>query len=224
MGENFIDLLNLIGTIGGVLVALIFAWWQLSESRKANRIQRTIAFHEALTTGEVGAARDRLATLMWAVGESLEPGACYRPTFAELLGENYSRGTRGVGRTLLDTYPPNIAEASATTPLQDLYRLLWTFERIDAAAQNGLVEKKLVSELLDHHVVWWDALADNITDDDTRHRRSLRRLANSAHSQNAGLRAWAARDFVLTDSLKNGAHSRDARLLAIKRTLTRWLK
>lgn len=182
--------------VAGWLAAAALAWWQLATSHKAVRVQRTIAFHEVLTTGEVGAARDRLATLMWYLGERSQPGRCLRPTFAQLLGTEYSRGTEAPDGFDLDVYPSEVVPDSTTKPLQDLYRLLWAFERVDADERHGLIEQALVKEMLDHHIVWWDTLASEISNTDTRHRVSLARLAADAKKRNPELGTWASSDFV----------------------------
>lgn len=179
----------------GWFAAGLLAWWQLRAARSAARVQRTIDFHEVLTTGEVGAARDRFATLMWFSGEQKQPGRCNRPSFGELLGATYSGGESGE-HVDISAYPPEVVEDAPTSPMQDLYRLLWTFERIEAAEEHGLVDLKLTAKLLDHHFVWWDALAREITVENTRHRRSLQRLASDARSRNPSLGAWASSDFI----------------------------
>lgn len=180
----------------GWLAAIGVGWWQLSATRAAARVQRTIDFHEVLTTGEVGGARDRLATLMWFLGERTEAGRCLRPTFAELLGPSYSRGDVAVDGINLNAYPDRVVPTPSTSPLQDLYRLLWAFERIEAAERHGLIDVVLMGELLDHHVVWWDTLTSEIKVSDTRHRASLARLAASANDRNGTLEAWASADFA----------------------------
>ena len=185
----------LIAAVGWLAAAAV-AWWQLRANRSATKVQRTIGFHEVLTTGEVGAARDRLATLMWFLGDRIEPGRCHRPTFAELLGTTYSRGSSSAAGIDLSSYPEDVVPDAGTTPLQDLYRLLWTFERIEAAEKHGLVDADLVAEMLNHHIVWWDTLASEISDDDTRHRKSLARLAADARARSSTLHAWAAADFI----------------------------
>lgn len=188
-------MLGVVIALVGWLTAAGITWWQLRATRAAARVQRAIDFHEVLTTGEVGGARDRLATLMWHVGEQAQAGKCFRPTFSELLGPLYSRGVEAVGFSL-GSYPDAAVPGAATTPLQDLYRLLWAFERIEAAARHRLIDVMLMKELLDHHVVWWDTLASEISETDTRHRGSLARLGVGARARDRSLDAWAAADFV----------------------------
>lgn len=132
---------------------------------------------------------------MWFVGERIQPGKCFRPSFSELLGTAYSRGNEVAGLTL-DRYPSEVAGDEVTSPLQDLYRLLWAFERIETAERHGLIDVPLMKELLDHHVVWWDMLTSKIEVADTRHRASLARLGGAARGRDAGLGIWAADDFV----------------------------
>ena len=56
-------------TVSLAVVGAAIALGQLWTGLKATRVQRVIDLHRDLTTGEVGAARDRFTTLMWKHGE-----------------------------------------------------------------------------------------------------------------------------------------------------------
>lgn len=178
----------------GVLVGLGIAWWQLSRQRQGARVARTLAFHQELTAGEVGSARDRLSMFMWTVGAARNGEfSCWQPTWPELLGAELLPGQADG----LHRYPDEPIYASSL-PLRDLYRILWSFERIARARAADLLDDPLATEILGNHAVWWDLLCGKITEQETRYRKTLNDLAGAYRAADPKLQDWARRDFLLS--------------------------
>jgi hypothetical protein len=176
----------------GVVIALV----QLRSGLKANRVQRVIDLHRDLTTGEVGQARDRFMTLMWKHGERVSGrNVCHRPQWVEILPSVL--GERDVSRGLLGAYDPEdrIAEHASDEPMRDLYAVLWCFERIEAGRAGRALDTAMLAELVAHHAAWWKELTRNLTEENTRHVRSLRSLADALSTPS--VRDWASADFVM---------------------------
>ncbi len=177
------------------LVAFAGVAWQLRRQRHTASVERTIALHRDLTTGEVGAARDRFTEYMWRVGAFHRQRSCHQPTFFELLGPVYADPPSTTLTEWLHEYPVDIGGVSTATPLRDLYKVLWCFERVGAALDAGLLDKVLFRDLLAHHAFWWDSLCVRIEPDDTRHRFALRHLSDASEQQVPDLRTWVTIDF-----------------------------
>ena len=153
---------------------------------------RTIQLHRDLTTGEIGAVRDRFTELMYRTGEKIESGRCYRPTFLDLLHPRYS----GEGNGRLCRYPRSMHAPEESVPMQDLYKILWTFERINASLESKRLDAKLTLDLIGSHAVWWNQLLARISESDTMHRKSLNRFATWALSQSPTLKTTYESEFV----------------------------
>lgn len=165
------------------LSGVIYAGLQLRSEENAHRIGRVIEFHRDLTTGEVGAARDRLTTLLWQDGES---GLCARPaSFQELLPPQ--------GR--LAGYTATVRGGDESEPMRDLFKVLWCFERIEGTRSGEALDEEMLVHLIGNHAMWWDELLKHVADKDVRSRYAVRRLAAWVETQDAELRAWAKRDF-----------------------------
>ncbi|MDQ2958846.1 MAG: hypothetical protein M3Y42_18040 [Actinomycetota bacterium] len=176
----------------GVFVGLCVAGWQLSRQRQATLTARTLAFHQELTTGEVGSARDRLSMFMWTVGAARNGlFSCWQPTWPELLGAALLPGQAHD----LQTYPAEAIYANSL-PLRDLYRIFWSFERIAQARMANLLDNSLATEILGNHAVWWDLFCSKITEQETRYRKTLEDLADAYRTADPKLEEWAQRDFV----------------------------
>ena len=157
---------------------------------QARQVERAIAAHRDLTTGEVGAARDRLTTLLWQEGEATySRNVCWRPYFQELLPP---RGRLGL-------YHADVLGNDESEPMRDLFKVLWCFERIDAARVGEALDQDMLFRLIAHHAVWWDELLQNIVETNVRSRRAVRELAGWAIARDSKLRAWAAEDLPTAD-------------------------
>lgn len=126
------------------VAALLVALGQLRVGLHATKVQRVIDLHRDLTTGEVGAARNRLATLLWKHGELLAGrNQCHSPTWAELLPDVLGGGDRG----LLGEYKleDKIVASADAEPMRDLYSVLWCFERVEAGRAGRALDKRMLS-------------------------------------------------------------------------------
>jgi hypothetical protein len=139
-----------LATVGQTLLvggALVFARRQLIDSQTGQAIERVLELHDHLTTGEVGAARHRLGTALWTDKERFptpeDPLRCGRVWVMD-------RGNR-------KPYEATHSESSTpTTPGQDIYRILWCFQRAGEAYTSDIVDKALFIRLIGQHVMWWD--------------------------------------------------------------------
>jgi hypothetical protein len=190
------DLPTWLGALGAVL-ALVAALWiakrQLREQRRLADVERTISFHRDLTTGEIGSGRDRLSEFMWRAGSQQGTNACWQPAWVELLGGKYLDLQ---GAADLSTYPEDMATGTGETPLRDLYKILWCFERIGAARDHGLLDDELAARILGNHAVWWEFLCHRVPQDSTRYRKNLADLAQHYRQLDPALETWAAKDFI----------------------------
>jgi hypothetical protein len=178
-------------------IAAVVALLQYLASQRAIRVQRVIDLHKDLTTGEVGAARDRFTTLMWKHGEKLAGrNQCHAPSWDEILPDVLGGGSRG----LLGRYraEDEIAGFEDAEPMRDLYAVLWCFERVEAAREGRALDGRMLSKLLARHAVWWNVLTRQLTPSDTIHLASLRSLA--ANVSTPAIQEWADKDFALRDS------------------------
>lgn len=181
------------GTILAFLVAVVIAVGQLKTQRRQLAVERTIAAHKDMTSGEAGAARDRLSEFMWREGSSVGTNSCWQPSWEQLLGAGYLEIPNHVRD--LSKYPEDIATSCEQTPLRDLYKIFWQFERVGAAYHSGLLDDRLALQMIASHVVWWDSLCARIESDKTRYRRPLAELAKAFKALDSSLTTWAQADF-----------------------------
>jgi hypothetical protein len=139
-----------IATAGQTLLvggALVFARRQLIDSRTGQAIERVLDLHDQLTTGEVGAARHRLGTALWT-----DTSRFPTPDDVRRCGRVWVTDRR-------NRQPYESTETESTeriTPGQDIYRILWCFQRAGETYNSDLVDKALFIKLIGHHVMWWD--------------------------------------------------------------------
>ena len=156
-------------------LALGVAWWQVCTARRQAKLDRTLRLHRDATTGEVQAAKRRLGALMWRAGEKSagRRDALYQPSFHELLPAVH--GVDGGGR--FATYPADIAKGSHDRPLDDLYCILHSFERLYAANRAT----KALDDDLFKNLAWeirrWSSVLQKIDGDRTPRAVGLHALA-----------------------------------------------
>jgi len=174
------------------IAAVVVAFVRLRAGQHATKVQRAIDLHRDLTTGEVGEARDRFATLMWKHGERLAGrNQCHAPTWLELLPDVLGGGDRGrLGEYRTEDKIPG---AEGAEPMRDLYTVLWCFERIEAGRAGGALDSRMLDDLIAPHAVWWDEATQHLSVANTRHLSGLRSLAK--HLETDDLRDWVGDDF-----------------------------
>jgi hypothetical protein len=172
--------------------AMIAALWglrygkgQIDTAVHDRKVDRAIGCHADLTTGEVGAARNRFSRLMFRVGEeALGPTHCWRPTWASLFPPVPGLDDDANEARYLGEYPAEMLDAQLHTPLHDLRLVLWCFERIDEARQReSLLDEKLLASLIGYHVAWWSLLCARLEHGVSGHLYSLQQLATWAEEQ-----------------------------------------
>ena len=149
----------------GLVVALLIAALALTGDQNDRRVDRVLQLHEDLVSGDVGAARSRLAYHLRTLGPEHE-GRRYvlQPTQDQLVHDRK-----------LHRYSDHEATTDST-PREDRVMLLRFFERADAARREKTVHLPLLHELIGSHALWWDA-ALWLEDHERSHRRALRDLA-----------------------------------------------
>lgn len=177
----------LVAAWASVLATIVVALLEVRSATNATKVQRVVDLHRDLCSGEVGTARRRFSSFTWAHGERLTGRRiCHRPTLDEI------RPLTGVlGSYRADDDVP--AGAHDAKPLDDLYVLLWCFERIETGLTGRALDRAMARQLLSWHAIWWDEATQRFTSDDVDQIRSLRRLARSLESPT--LRQRVRRDF-----------------------------
>jgi len=143
----------------GVLLALIYASSTLTTQKhvaaealrsqaELERVSRALAFHEAMVSGEIQAARIRLIDHLRAAGEGNRP---LRVTLQTLRGREYPPRPGD---------QPGAVDVDRPTPIHDVHIVLRFFERAEPALTRGLVDRALFHQLLGRHIAWWDEAID----------------------------------------------------------------
>jgi hypothetical protein len=181
-------------TIAG-LWGLRYGKGQITTAVHDRKVDRAIACHADLTTGEVGAARNRFSQLMFRVGEeTLGPMRCWRPTWLSLLPRVQGFDDEANDSRCLGEYPADMLGAQGHLPLEDLRMVLWCFERIDEARRReSMLDERLLVSLIGYHVAWWNLLCARLEQGVSGHLYSLQQLAIWVEEQ--GWRGDARNEF-----------------------------
>jgi hypothetical protein len=159
------------GTVAAAITAIVgvaYAARQLSDAKKARKVDRVLELHREFSTGEIAAARSRFSELMWRAGElafgltnesisniDFRMGYCWQPTWRSLYPSTSECEGASTFERFLGVYPDGIPGAEESRPLYDLRKVLWSFERINDALSENLQEDLILS-LFGWHVVWWE--------------------------------------------------------------------
>ncbi len=122
----------------GVLIALILAMLTLGADRHDKQVDRVLALHSELVTGEVQSSRIRLIDHLRRRG-----GGIY---VHEATRDDLQKDPR------LSAYDVK----SEYTPLHDANTVLRFFERANAAIKARTVYEPLFHELILRYALWWD--------------------------------------------------------------------
>jgi hypothetical protein len=122
----------------GVLIALILAVITLDADRHDKQVDRVLALHQELVTGDIEGCRIRLIDHLRKRG-----GGRYVQTVTR---DDLQKDPR------LSSYDG----PSGHTPFHDANTLLRFFERANAAIKAKTVNEPLFHELIIRHALWWD--------------------------------------------------------------------
>lgn len=122
----------------GVLIALILALITLDADRHDKRVDRVLALHQELVTGEIEGCRIRLIDHLRKRGGGRHVLAVTR--------EDLQKDPR------LSHYDGQ----SEYTPFHDANTVLRFFERANAAVKARTVHEPLFHELIVRHALWWN--------------------------------------------------------------------
>lgn len=122
-----------------VVVALGLGATTLLRDSRDRRVDRVLALHQELMTGEVWHARYRLRQHLRALSQD---GKLKSISHDELVGDE-----------TISTYGPD----SSDSPIADADLLLRFFERANAARHTNALHSPLFAELIGRHALWWNA-------------------------------------------------------------------
>jgi hypothetical protein len=144
-----------------VVLALALAVVTLRTDVKDRQVDRTLALHAELTSGEINDARLRLADHLRKNG-TRNPSD-HRMPMRVSIEELHS--SRGIG-----TYGPKIQ----SNPKDDLSKILRYFERVRLVRDARSADDPLFVELIGRHAGWWNCVL--VRDSSRGSRRALMQL------------------------------------------------
>jgi hypothetical protein len=145
---NVITATATCGAAGAALWGLQYARGLIQVAVRDRQVDRVLALHSELTTGEVGAARARFSELMYRVGEeAFGPGKCWRPDWESLIPASPAASEAFRTRRFLGAYPTGMIGGEGHRPIYDLRQTLACYDRINEARKReaSLDEDLLVS-------------------------------------------------------------------------------
>ena len=165
---------------GAALWGLRYARGLIDVGVHDRQVDRVLALHREVTTGEIAAARNRFNELMYRVGEeAFGPRMCWRPTWESLIPPNPAVAPDLSSRRFLGAYPKDMVSGEGHRPIHDLRLALWSFDRInEARKRESSLDENLLVSLLGHPVVWWSILCGRLDTKSGAHVRSLMELAS----------------------------------------------
>jgi len=121
----------------GVLIAVVLAVVTIDTDRHDKQVDRVLALHQELVTGEIEGCRVRL------IDHLRKRGGGHR--VLSVTRDDLQRDPR------LSSYDG----PSGYTPFHDANTVLRFFERANAAVKAGTVNQPLFHELIIRHALWW---------------------------------------------------------------------
>jgi hypothetical protein len=149
---------------GAALWGLRYAKGLIDAAVSDRQVDRVLALHQSLTTGEVSAARTRFSSLMYRAGEvAFEPRKCWRPTWESLIPSSLEKVGGPQSPGFLSVYPEDMVHAQGHRPIDDIRQVLWCFDRInEARKREPSLDKQLLVSLMGHTAVWWNLLCGRL--------------------------------------------------------------
>lgn len=168
-----------VGIVGALLVSAYQTWRMANEERKRDADRRTERslelYRDLVVEGDTAAAFHRLSVRLRDEGSS-EYGTT---TWLCPRDSDFDPGK------VLDPAAPGIA-----SPFEDLYRVLWFFERVDRSLEHGLVDRHVLFSTIGFHCWWWASILWHI--EEPKAKASLAGLGRMT-------RDWAEDEGVLPD-------------------------
>jgi hypothetical protein len=165
---------------------LRYAKGLLDTAVKDRRVDRVLALHHEITTGEIAAARNRFNELMYRAGEdAFGLGKCWRPDWDSLVPPNPAVSKELNKRRFLSTYPAFMVSGTGHTPIHDLRLVLWSFDRVnEARKREASLDEDLLVSLMGYSVVWWSLMCGRLEPKRGGHVKSLLDLASWMQQKN----------------------------------------
>jgi hypothetical protein len=146
------DVVNAIGVMGALGVAAYQSRRLVLDARCRDedlRTQLALDFYRDLVVdGDTAQSFHRMSVLLRRDGTARHGTT----TWTVLTNEALMRGG------LLDPDDPSLEG-----PFQDLYQVLWFFERVDRALAFGLVQENVLFATVGFHCWWWGQLLRELT-------------------------------------------------------------
>lgn len=154
-----------------VIAGLGFAWTQLRHADDTRKVDRVIELHRELTSGELAAARDRLATLIYWRSPRPNQAPCRQLTLEKF---------RSAGRTKGSGTPASPTDTCSTTslrPIHCVYLIVWAYQRVLRSLEKGQLNEELLRDMLAGHVSWWALALEKVEVSELSAVQDLRDLA-----------------------------------------------
>ena len=171
----------------GASAAAAAAVWGLRYARglidvgvKDRQVDRALALHKEITTGEIAEARNRFNELMYRAGEeAFGPRMCWRPNWESLIPPNPAVAQDLSSRRFLGAYPKDMVSGEGHRPIHDLRLVLWSYDRVnEARKREASLDEDLLVSLLGHQVVFWSIQCGRLDTKSGAHVQALMELAS----------------------------------------------
>ncbi len=147
----WLDYVNSVGIVGALGVAVVQTQRLVLDTRKRDedrRVERALELYRDLVVeGDTATAFDQLSVLLRTEGAK----RFHVKTW--LLVDDSEFETGG----LLDPTVPGLG-----TTFQNIYRVLWFFERVETALSFDLVADQVMFRTIGYHCWWWGQLLRNV--------------------------------------------------------------
>jgi hypothetical protein len=136
----------------GVLATLLIAMVTLRGDSRDRRVDRVLALHYELTSGETGIARRRLGAHFRRNGT--KPWVLQ--TTIDQLADSKSRLSKYQDASIKHRWVSRQPASPQQTPRDDAGLLLRFFERAWLAQTTGSLDDSMCASLIGRHAGWWD--------------------------------------------------------------------
>jgi hypothetical protein len=165
---------------GAAVWGLRYARGLIEVAVNDRQVDRVLALHKEVTTGEIAGARNRFSELMYRVGEeAFGPRKCWRPDWESLVPPNPAVERDLRSSRFLGAYPEDMPTGRGHRPIHDLRLVLWSYDRVnEARKREASLDEDLLISLMGHTVVWWSLLCGRLDPKAGAHLRALMELAS----------------------------------------------